>query len=121
MPKPGNRVQFQLRFWFICAGLMLVIFIPIFRGQNTQALRQQEQLSQLQEEAYAEAMRGDRLRDQLRTAETAGFREREARRRFGYARPGVMRFVAEEGALGYTDIRVDPVETLDKDWANFGN
>jgi len=100
---------------------MLVIFIPIVRGQNAQALRQQEQLSQLQEEMQAEAMRSDRLRDQIRTAETSGFREREARRRYGYARPGVIRFVAEEGTLAYTDVPIGADETLDKDWANFGN
>jgi len=121
MPKPGNRVQFQFRFWLICAGLMLVIFIPIFRGQNAQALRQQEELTQLQDEMRVEAMRGDRLRDQIRTAETPGFREREARRRYGYVRPGVIRFVAEEAALDYADIPIDSEETLDKDWSSFGN
>ena len=121
MPKPGKRVEFQLRFWFICAGLMLVIFIPIFRGQNMQAAQQQEQLIQLQEEAYTEALRGDRLREQIRTAGTAGFREREARRRYGYVRPGVIRFVAEEASLTYADVPMDPEEELDKDWTNFGN
>jgi len=100
---------------------MLVIFIPIFRGQNMQAAQQQEQLIQLQEEAYTEALRGDRLREQIRTAETAGFREREARRRYGYVRPGVIRFVAEEASLTYADVPMDPEEELDKDWTNFGN
>jgi len=105
---------------------MVIVFVPIFYGQNAQALRQQEQLDQLQAEAYAEAMRSDRLRDQIRTAETPGFREREARRRYGFVRPGVIRFVAEEGLLAYpaeepAAVPLDPDEELDKDWANFGN
>ncbi|MCL2544470.1 MAG: hypothetical protein FWE77_00980 [Clostridia bacterium] len=114
---------------------MLVVFLSIFHGQNAQALRQQEQLSQLQTEAYAETMRGDRLRDQIRMAETMGFREREARRRYGYVRPGVIRFVAEEGLPAHPAEQgppiyvgeqppadfFDPEEELDKDWANFGN
>ena len=135
MPNPAKRVMFRLRFLFICAGLMLVVFLSIFHGQNAQALRQQEQLSQLQTEAYAETMRGDRLRDQIRMAETMGFREREARRRYGYVRPGVIRFVAEEGLPAHPAEQgppiyvgeqppadfFDPEEELDKDWANFGN
>jgi len=102
---------------------MLVIFIPIFRGQNALALRQQEQLNQLRIEVYNEAMRSDRLRDQIRTAETLAFREREARRRYGYVRPGVIRFVAEAPSAEWpqaVNAPADSAETLDKDWANFG-
>ena len=87
---------------------------------------QQEQLEQLQAEATIEAMREERLKDQLRAADSAGFREREARRRFGYVRPGTRRFVADEPWAGYPGVEpafapVDPNEALDKDWGNFGN
>ena len=103
MPKKGNRVEFRLRFWFICAALMLVASVFLFRGQDARVLRLQEQLAQLQAEEHAEGLRGDRLRDQIQTSETAGFREREARRRFGYVRSNVTRFVAEAPSMDSPD------------------
>jgi len=103
MPKQGNRVEFRLRFLFICAALMLVASVFLFRGQEAQTLRLQDQLAQLQAEEYAEGLRGDRLRDQIQMSETAGFREREARRRFGYVRSEVTRFVAESPSTDYPD------------------
>ena len=133
MPKP-RRVVFKFRFWVLCAGLLFVFFIPVFRAQNGQAVAQQAQLEQLRKELYTEATRGDRLRDQIRVSETDSFREREARRNYGYVRPGVIRFVAEEmltddaGAFAVysggeqdvpEDSPTDYEETLDKDWSNF--
>ena len=142
MPKKANRVEFRLRFGLICAALMCVAFIALFRGQDASALRQQKQLAELQEEAYAEGLRGDRLRNQLQAAETAGFREREARRRFGYVRKGVIRFVADGPSMNSPDeepsgvpfdsgeaaeslemmeTTVETIEVTDKDWASLGS
>jgi len=103
VPKQGKRVEFRLRFLFLCAALMLAASVLMFRGQDAQVLRLQDQLAQLQAEEYAEGLRGDRLRDQIQLSETAGFREREARRRFGYVRSGITRFVAEEPLADYPD------------------
>lgn len=126
MPKQGRRVEFQLRFWFICAALMLIATVVVFRGQDAKAQRLQEQLTQLQEEEYAEGLRGDRLRGQIQMSETAGSRERDGRRRFGYVRPGVTRFVAENPPMDFPDgepldASLDSVLSVSNDWASFGN
>lgn len=129
MPKPRTRVVFQLRFWLICAGLLFIVFIPIFRSQDFQAQRQREELNKLWQESYDETMRGERLKEQLKYAETDSFRAREARRRYGYVMPGVIRFVAEEvlgtnavGAVGMewgAPQAPQTVEAQDEDWSNF--
>jgi len=123
MSQPKGRVVFRFRFLVICAALLVVIFIPVFRSQDSHARQQRQQLESLQEENYTEVMREAKLRDQLKLTETDGFREREARRRYGYGMPGVMRFVAAEGTneapvAGEAPAAGDePV--LDKDWSNF--
>jgi cell division protein FtsB len=109
--------MFQLRFWLLCAGLMVMVFVPIFRGPESRARLQQERLDQLRQEVSREAMQGDRLRNRIKMAEKNDYREREARRLYGYVRPGVIRFVAEGAG---NDPFVSP-EILDKDWAHFFN
>lgn len=131
MPKQRGRFVFHLRFWVICAGLLFVIFLPFFRTQDHQAQKQREQLAALQQEQYKETLRGEHLKDQIENSETDSFREREARRRYGYVMPGVIRFTTE-GSLPAPEQDAVAVfaapevggapqagEPADKDWANF--
>ncbi len=130
MPKQRGRFVFHLRFWVICAALLFVIFLPLFRAQEHQAQKQREQLAALQQEQYEGILHSERLKNQIENAETDSFREREARRRYGYVMPGIIRFTAE-GAVAAPeqdavavfaapeDAAPQTGETTDKDWANF--
>lgn len=147
MPKVKRRIVFRLRFWVLCAAVLLVIFVPIYNTQNRLAEEKKQQLEALQQQQYQEAMRGDELRRQLEYSDTDAFRAREARRSYGYVLPGSIRYIAEE-SFGAPDVQAVPVlavqgETmqpngasttdtqgavpsatqepvLDKDWGNFG-
>lgn len=139
MPKIKRRVVFRLRFWVLCAALLFIIFVPIYNSQNRLAEEKKQQLEELQQQQYQEAMRGDELRRQLEYSDTDAFRAREARRSYGYVLPGSIRYVAED-SFGAPDVQAVPVmavqeETmqpdgavpsatqqpaLDKDWGNFG-
>ncbi len=148
MPNPKGRVVFQFRFWVLCAVLLVVIFLPIFSKQNGQLASQQGALAELQQQVYEETMRGERLKQQLVNSETDGFREREARQRYGYVMPGVVRFMAEQSQLPSAEqvdtnsvdmpsqenpsqenpsqadsgqgALIEATPAPDKDWGNFG-
>ncbi len=125
MQKPRGRFQFQLRFWIICWCLMVVTFVSMFSSLDIKARQQQEQLDKLQQVSYAETVRSERLKAQLLSAETDSFREREARRRYGYVRPGTIRFIFDPGTVDTQPVRseVEPetTETIQTqtDWSNF--
>jgi cell division protein FtsB len=131
MPDQRQPLTFRPRFLLICAAAMVAIFIPIFRSQDGEAQSQQAKLWTLQNEQYAEVTRGEAIKDQLQKAETNAFREREARRRYGYAMPGSIRFVLEDLQLPLPLEELRPVfevlpesapaaeEAEEKDWSNF--
>ena len=97
MQKSRRRIAFRLRFWVLCALLLVGAFIPIYKSQDRVTLERQQELAVLQQENNEAEMREQKLRRELDRAGTEAYRIQEMRRRYGYGPEDTVRFVPEDG------------------------
>ncbi len=95
MPKQPKRPVLAWRWFLLSIVVLLAVFIPAFRLQRAKIEEQQARMLELEAQRYEVVMAGERIKDQMQDAGTAGFIEQQARQQFGYMMPGEVRYYVD--------------------------